>query len=108
MAENFPRVGRFSCVVVSTMSFSSKLAGHRGLESASLMRPPVPGQGKDRQTFRGGGRRRSRARWLLDVCLVPVTHFRFLVIQRCLKQASDHQGHPGRKVILEKSRKNPA
>ena len=42
MAENFPRVGRFSCVVVSTMSFSSKLAGHRGLESASLMRPPRP------------------------------------------------------------------
>lgn len=42
------------------------------------------------------------------LALGPVVCFGFLVIHRdVFKQTSDHEGHPGWKVTLGKSRKNP-
>lgn len=67
-----PTWGTCSPAVVSAMSSPRGPAGRRGLEPSGGA--PVPGHGKDRQTFRGGGRTRSPACWLSDVCLVPVTH----------------------------------
>lgn len=74
-----------------------------GLAQAS----PIPGQGKDQQTFQGAtGGPVPTGSWICALSLLSTSDSRNP--ERCFEQISDHKGHPGWKVILEKSRKNPA
>lgn len=69
---------------------------------------PIPGQSKDQQTFQGGAGEGPGPAGAWICVSSPLSTSDSRHPERCLEQTSDHKGHPGWKVVLEKSRKNPA